>query len=81
MTRVPPIVSVVVVIGFALSATDSAAQTSDAPRCGAGVHESEAVGVVAFPQDQISGARRSSSACPTPRSRTRSHVMVQEQRC
>jgi hypothetical protein len=53
MTRVSPIASAVVAIGFALSATDSAAQTSDAPRCGAGVHESEALGVVAFPQDQI----------------------------
>jgi hypothetical protein len=29
------------------------AQTIDAPRCGTGVHESEAIGVVAFPQDQI----------------------------
>jgi len=29
------------------------AQTSNAPRCGTGVHESEAVGVVGFPQDQI----------------------------
>jgi len=42
-----------VVIGFALSATDSAAQTSTAPRCGAGVHDTEALGVVGFPQDQI----------------------------
>ena len=29
------------------------AQEIDAPRCGTGVHESEAVGVVGFPQDQI----------------------------
>lgn len=29
------------------------AQTVDAPRCGTGVHESEAVGLVGFPQDQI----------------------------
>ena len=29
------------------------AQTPDAPRCGAGVHESEAFGVVGFPEDQI----------------------------
>ena len=29
------------------------AQTVNAPRCGTGVHESEAVGVVGFPQDQI----------------------------
>jgi uncharacterized protein DUF1207 len=31
----------------------ASAQTIDAPRCGTGVHESEAVGVVGFPQDQI----------------------------
>src|SRR5687767_2365603 len=53
MTRVSPVASVIVVIGFALSATESAAQTSDAPRCGAGVHESQALGVVGFPDDQI----------------------------
>ena len=53
MTRVLPVVSALVVIGLALSARDSTAQTPDAPRCGAGVHGSEAVGVVAFPQDQI----------------------------
>jgi hypothetical protein len=29
------------------------AQTLDAPRCGAGVHEAEAVGTVLFPEDQI----------------------------
>ena len=29
------------------------AQTIDAPRCGTGVHETEATGTVAFPQDQI----------------------------
>ena len=29
------------------------AQTIDAPRCGTGVHESEAIGVHGFPQDQI----------------------------
>jgi len=40
-------------INFALFATDGAAQTIDAPRCGAGVHESEALGAVPFPQDQI----------------------------
>jgi len=52
MTRVSPIVSAVAVIGLALSVTDSAAQ-SNAPRCMAGVHESQALGVVGFPQDQI----------------------------
>jgi hypothetical protein len=31
----------------------SFAQTIEAPRCGTGVHESEAIGVVGFPQDQI----------------------------
>jgi hypothetical protein len=31
----------------------AAAQTINAPRCAAGVHESEATGTVAFPQDQI----------------------------
>jgi Protein of unknown function (DUF1207) len=31
----------------------AAAQTVNAPRCGTGVHESEAIGVVGFPQDQI----------------------------
>jgi hypothetical protein len=40
-------------VGFALLAANSAAQTPKPPRCGAGVHESEALGVVAFPQDQI----------------------------
>jgi hypothetical protein len=29
------------------------AQTVDAPRCGSGVHESEATGTVGFPEDQI----------------------------
>jgi uncharacterized protein DUF1207 len=48
-----PIPSVVAAIGFALFAGDTAAQTINAPRCSAGVHESEALGVVAFPQDQI----------------------------
>jgi hypothetical protein len=54
MPPVSPVVAVIAVIGVALSATETAAQTSDAPRCGAGVHESEALGVVGFPQDQIS---------------------------
>ena len=48
-----PIPSLIAAIGFALFAADTAAQTINAPRCGAGVHESEALGVVAFPQDQI----------------------------
>jgi hypothetical protein len=34
-------------------AQPAAAQTTNAPRCGTGVHESEALGVVRFPQDQI----------------------------
>jgi hypothetical protein len=37
---------------FTLCAADSAGQTPT-PRCGAGVHASEGLGVVAFPQDQI----------------------------
>ena len=41
----------VMVVG--LFGTESAAQTIDAPRCGAGVHEDEALGVVGFPDDQI----------------------------
>jgi hypothetical protein len=36
-----------------LAASRASAQTVDAPRCGAGVHESEATGTVAFPDDQI----------------------------
>ena len=46
-------VAVIATIGVALFATDSAAQTSGAPRCGTGVHESQALGVVGFPEDQI----------------------------
>jgi hypothetical protein len=38
---------------FVCLAGRASAQTIDAPRCGTGVHESEAVGVVGFPQDQI----------------------------
>lgn len=34
-------------------AVPAGAQTVDAPRCGTGVHESEATGSVAFPEDQI----------------------------
>jgi len=42
------------VVGLILgTAHASVAQNIDAPRCGTGVHESEAIGVVAFPQDQI----------------------------
>src|SRR5690242_2765079 len=33
--------------------TGAAAQTPAVPRCGTGVHESEALGFVVFPQDQI----------------------------
>jgi hypothetical protein len=46
-----------VAVGFAivalLAASRADAQTTSAPRCGAGVHESEAIGTVAFPEDQI----------------------------
>jgi len=34
-------------------AAPARAQTVDAPRCGTGVHESEATGTVGFPEDQI----------------------------
>jgi hypothetical protein len=53
MTHAAPVVSAMAAIGFALIAADSGAQTIDAPRCGAGVHESEALGAVSFPEDQI----------------------------
>ncbi|MGH9386973.1 MAG: DUF1207 domain-containing protein [Vicinamibacterales bacterium] len=53
MTQSACFVSVLAAIGLVLSAVNSAAQTIDAPRCGAGVHDSEAIGVVGFPQDQI----------------------------
>ena len=53
MTHSATVVSAIAAIGFALTAADSGAQTIDAPRCGAGVHEAEALGVVSFPQDQI----------------------------
>src|SRR5262245_40262374 len=38
---------------FLCLAGPASAQTIDAPRCGTGVHESEAIGVHGFPQDQI----------------------------
>ena len=44
------LVCAVVVI---LAAATARGQTVDAPRCGAGVHESEATGTVGFPEDQI----------------------------
>ena len=53
MTRSASLVSAAVAVGLTLLAAASSAQTIDAPRCGAGVHESEALGLVGFPQDQI----------------------------
>lgn len=53
MTHSTPVASILAAIGFALFAANSTAQTIDPPRCGAGVHESEALGPVSFPQDQI----------------------------
>ena len=41
------------VVCLLLLADAAAAQTVDAPRCGAGVHETEATGTVGFPEDQI----------------------------
>ena len=47
------VVAALTAISCVLVATNSAAQTANVPRCGAGVHESEALGLVSFPQDQI----------------------------
>jgi hypothetical protein len=41
------------IVVMAAMARPSGAQTAGAPRCGAGVHEAEALGAVGFPQDQI----------------------------
>ncbi len=46
------LVRAIVLVPFLLAAP-AGAQTVDAPRCGTGVHESEATGSVAFPEDQI----------------------------
>jgi hypothetical protein len=46
-------VSIAFVIAVLLFAPSAEAQTVGAPRCGAGVHEAEAEGMVLFPQDQI----------------------------
>jgi Protein of unknown function (DUF1207) len=43
----------VAAVVLSLAASPVAAQTVDAPRCGAGVHESDATGTVGFPEDQI----------------------------
>jgi hypothetical protein len=53
MTNPSRLISAVAAIAFALIASDGAAQTIDAPRCGSGVHDSESQGAVSFPQDQI----------------------------
>ena len=47
----PCVVALVVVL--VLLAVPASAQTVNAPRCGTGVHESEATGSVGFPEDQI----------------------------
>jgi Protein of unknown function (DUF1207) len=47
----PCVVALVVVL--VLFAVPAIAQTVNAPRCGTGVHESEATGSVGFPEDQI----------------------------
>ena len=46
-------VGVMLAVLLMLLATHARAQTVDAPRCGAGVHESEATGTVGLPEDQI----------------------------
>ena len=53
MTNASRLIPAVAPIAFALIASDGATQTIDAPRCGSGVHESEGLGAVPFPQDQI----------------------------
>jgi hypothetical protein len=46
-------VSAAAALALILLAADSTAQPVEPPRCGAGVHQAEAHGVVAFPEDQI----------------------------
>ena len=53
MRRPRLIATAIMLFGMAVLAPPSAAQTTDAPRCGAGVHESQALGFVGFPDDQI----------------------------
>src|SRR5262245_24144482 len=47
------IIHLLAAMAVALSVRPAAAQTIEGPRCGVAVHESEAIGPVAFPQDQI----------------------------
>jgi hypothetical protein len=49
----PHQVSIAFVIAVLLCVPAAEAQTVGVPRCGAGVHEAEAEGMVLFPQDQI----------------------------
>jgi Protein of unknown function (DUF1207) len=49
----PPSIGKALAVLLLQLATPVGAQTVDAPRCGAGVHESEATGTVGFPEDQI----------------------------
>ena len=52
--RHPPVLLILVLsVASLLVAIPVGAQTVDAPRCGAGVHESEGTGTVGFPEDQI----------------------------
>ena len=44
---------VALAVVLVLRVTPAGAQAVDAPRCGAGVHPTEATGTVAFPEDQI----------------------------
>ena len=44
---------VALVVALVSVPVPASAQTVDAPRCGTGVHESEATGTVGFPEDQI----------------------------
>ena len=49
----PHHLSIVFVMAVLLCVPSAEAQTVGVPRCGAGVHEAEAEGMVLFPQDQI----------------------------
>ena len=46
-------VAFIIVVVLVMTVGEAAAQTINVPRCGTGVHESEASGTIAFPQDQI----------------------------
>ena len=53
LTRTIGSSAVIVAVVLLTVATAAEAQTSNAPRCGTGVHEAEGTGTVGFPQDRI----------------------------